>query len=145
MTANKGCSSLTFRKDGCVGYSYRTNPSSLTTSYRPDRFDASLFFNNYALRLVTGSPSETECVLRLEKPLFINMKTCVSQEVPRVSDKSRRDACDAIRRMASDDCMLKVISGYPCKRLGITQRAFVELLRRRTVSVLYLAASYGVF
>lgn len=78
-----------------MGYSYRTSPSSLTTSYRPDRFDASLFFNNYALRLVTGSPSETECVLRLEKPLFINMKTCVSQEVPRVSDKSRRDACDA--------------------------------------------------
>lgn len=128
-----------------MGYSYRTSPSSLTTSYRADRFDASLFFNNYALRLVTGSPSETECVLRLEKPLFINMKTCVSQEVPRVSDKSRRDACDAIRRMASDDCMLKVISGYPCERLGITQRAFVELLRRRTVSVLYLAASYGVF
>ena len=139
MTANKGRSSLTFRKDGCVGYSYRTNPSSLTTSYRSDRFDASLFFNNYALQLVTGSPSETECVLRLD------MKTCVSQEVPRVSGKSRRDVCDAIRRMASDDCMLKVISGYPCERLGITLRAFVELLRRRTVSVLYLAASYGVF
>lgn len=49
------------------------------------------------------------------------------------------------RGVTIGDCMLKVISGYPCERLGITQRAFVELLRRRTVSVLYLAASYGVF
>lgn len=129
----------------CVGYSYRTNLSSLTTSYRPDRFDACLFFYDYALRLVAGSPSEAECVLRLKKTLFINMKMCISQEVTRVSGKSRRDACDAIRRMASDSRLSKVISDYPCERLGFTQRVFVELLRRRAASILYMAASSGVF
>lgn len=129
----------------CVGYSYRTNLSSLSTSYRPDRFEACLNFYDYALRLVAGSPSETECVLRLKKTLFIYMKTCISQEVHRVSGKSRDDACDAIRRMADDDRLLKVINDYPCERLGFTQRAFVELLRRRAAGVLYTAASHGVF
>lgn len=129
----------------CVGYSYRTNLSSLSTSYRPDRFDASLFFYDYALRLVADSPSEAECIMRLKKTLFINMKMCISQEVTRVSGKSRRDACDAIRRMASDSRLSKVISDYPCERLGFTQRVFVELLRRRAASILYMAASSGVF
>lgn len=129
----------------CVGYSYRTNPSSLTTSYRPDRFEACLYFYDYALRLIADTPAEANCVLRLKKTLFINMKMCISQEVPRVSGKSRRDACDAIRRMASDDRLLKVISDYPCERLGFAQRVFVELLRQRAASILYMAALSGVF
>lgn len=128
----------------CVGYSYRTNLSSLTTSYRPDRFDACLFFYDYALRLVAGSPSEAECVLRLKKTLFINMKMCISQEVPRVSGKSRRDAWRAIRTMAVDERLLKVINDYPCERLGFKQKAFVQLLRHQAVNVLYMAAVQGV-
>lgn len=129
----------------CVGYSYRTNLSSLSTSYRPDRFDACLRFYDYALRLVAGSPAEADCVLRLKKTLFIYMKMCISQEVSRVSGKTRRDACNAIRKMAGDERLLKVINDYPCERLGFAQRAFVELLRRRAANVLYAAAAHGVF
>ena len=129
----------------CVGYSYRTNLSSLTTSYRPDRFEACLYFYDYALQLVEDSPAEADCVLRLKKTLFIYMKMCISQEVSRVSGKTRRDACDAIRKMAGDERLLKVINDYPCERLGFAQRAFVELLRRRAANVLYAAAAHGVF
>lgn len=129
----------------CVGYSYRTNLSSLSTSYRPDRFEACLYFYDYALRLVGGSPAEADCVLRLKKTLFIYMKMCISQEVSRVSGKSRRDACDAIRKMAGDQRLLRVIDEYPCKRLGFAQRAFVELLKRRAANVLYMAAALGFF
>lgn len=127
-----------------VGYSYRTNLSSLTTSYRPDRFDASLFFYDYALRLVADSPSESECVLRLKKTLFINMKMCISQEVPRVSGKSRRDACRAIHNMAGDERLMKVINDYPCERLRFKQKVFVQLLRHQAANVLYMAAVKGV-
>lgn len=128
-----------------VGYSYRTNLSSLTTSYRPDRFEACLYFYDYALQLVEDSSAEADCVLRLKKTLFIYMKMCISQEVSRVSGKTRRDACDAIRKMAGDERLLKVINDYPCERLGFAQRAFVELLRRRAAIVLYAAAAHGVF
>ena len=129
----------------CVGYSYRTNPSSLTTSYRPDRFEACFYFFDYALRLVAGSPAEADCILRLKKTLFIYMKMCISQEVSCVSGKSRRDACGAIWKMAGDQRLLRVINDYPCQRLGFAQRAFVELLRRRAANVLYMAAALGFF
>lgn len=129
----------------CVGYSYRTNLSSLTTSYRPDRFEACLYFYDYALRLVEGSPAEADCVLRLKKTLFIYMKMCISQEASRVSGKSRRDACDVIRKMAGDERLLKVINDYPCEKLGFAQRVFVKLLKRRAANVLYVAAEHGVF
>lgn len=130
---------------GCVGYSYRTNPSSLTTSYRPDRFEMCLRFYDYACRLVAGLPSGADCVLRLKKTLFIYMKMCILQEVTYVSGKNRREACKMIRKMAGDDRLLKVIDEYPCKRLGLAQRIFVELLRWRAGGVLYVAASCGVF
>ena len=129
----------------CVGYSYRTNPTSLTTSYRPDRFEACLHFYDYACRLVAGAPAEADCVLRLKKTLFIYMKMCIGQEVARVSGKSRREACKAIEKMAGDGRLLKVIDEYPCERLGFAQRVFVGLLRRRAAWVLYAAASRGVF
>ena len=129
----------------CVGYSYRTNLSSLTTSYRPDRFEACLHFYDYACRLVAGSSAEADCLLRLKKKLFISMKMCISQEVTRVSGKGRREACDAIRKMAGDERLLKVIDEYPRERLGLAQRAFVGLLRYRAARVLYAAAECGVF
>ena len=129
----------------CVGYSYRTNLSSLSTSYRLDRFEACLYFYDYALQLVANSPAEADCILRLTKTLLIYMKMCISQEVSRVSGKSRHDACDSIRKMAGDQRLLRVIDKYPCKRLGFAQRAFVELLKRRAANVLYMAAALGFF
>ena len=129
----------------CVGYSYRTNLSSLTTSYRPDRFEACLRFYDYANELVAGAPAEADCALRIKKTLFIYMKMCISQEMSRVSGKSRRDACAAIRKMAGDERLQKVIDEYPCERLGLAQRAFVGLLKHRAARVLYAAAERGVF
>lgn len=129
----------------CIGYSYRTNLSSLTTSYRPDRFEACLYFYDYACRLVTGSAAEADCKLRLKKTLLIYMKTCISQEVTRVSGKRRREACGAMRKMVGDKRLLKVISEYPCARLGLAQRAFVELLKHSAVRILYAAAACRVF
>ena len=128
----------------CVGYSYRTNDSSLTKSYRQDRFNASLTFYDYACRLVDGLPSEDDCLLRLKKTLFIYIKTCISQEIPSVSGKSRGDALRAIREMASDKRLLKVIEDYPKDRLGFAQRAFLILLRRRMAILLYAAAACGL-
>lgn len=129
----------------CVGYSYRTNLSSLTTSYRHDRFEACLYFYEYACSLVAESVAESDCVLRLKKTLFIYMKTCISQEVSSVSGKSFSDACDDIRKMAGDGRLLKVIKDYPCERLGFVQRAFVGLLRLRAAAILYAAAAFGIF
>lgn len=129
----------------CVGYSYRTNMSSLTTSYRADRFEACMYFYDYARRLITGFEAEDECLPRLKKTLFIYMKMCISQEVSIVSGKSRGEAYRAIRKMAGDERLLKIIDEYPCGELGLAQRGFVELLRRRCARLLYAAAARGFF
>lgn len=129
----------------CVGYSYRTNPSSLTTSYRSDRYEACMHFYRYASRLVAGFPSEDDCVLRLKKTLFIYMKMCISQELCRISGKSRRKACKAIKEMAGDERLLDIADGYPRGELGLKQRVFVELLRRQAAKTLYAAAAWGLF
>lgn len=128
----------------CVGYSYRTNDSSLTRSYRPDRFNASLSFFDYACQLAGGLPSEADCILRLKKTLFIYIRTCISQEIPAVSRKSSGNALRAIHEIVSDERLLKVIDEYPKDRLGFVQRFFLELLKRRSVVILYIAAVCGL-
>lgn len=128
----------------CVGYSYRTNNSSLTKSYRSDRFNASLSFYDYACQLVEGLPSEADCILRLKKTLFIYIRTCISQEVPAVSGKGSLSAMRAIHEMASDERLLKVIDEYPKDKLGFVQRVFLELLKRRAAVFLYVLAVCGL-
>lgn len=128
----------------CVGYSYRTNESSLTKSYRPDRFNASLSFYDYGCQLAEGLPSEADCILRLKKTLFIYIRTCISQEMPAVSGKSSGKALRAIHEMASDERLVKIIDEYPEDRLGFVQRVFLELLKRRAAVFLYVAAVCGL-
>lgn len=138
----KTCKSVA--TSSCVGYSYRTNMGSLTTSYRSDRFEASLHFYDFSSRLVEGLPSEEDCKRRLQKTLFVNIKMCICQEAACANGKTRRDAITAIRKMTGDERLLKIIEEYPCDELGLTQRGFVMLLRRRAALLLYAAAASGI-
>lgn len=66
------------RVSSCVSYSYRTNEHSLTTSYRPDRFEASLHFYGLAKKVVQSGPASEDCVRRLQKTLFIYTRSSIA-------------------------------------------------------------------
>lgn len=131
------------RVSSCVGYNYRTNEHSLSTSYRSDRFEASLHFYELAKKVVQDGPAAEDCVRRLQKTLFISVRSSIVQERAVVSGKSRHEAVDTIRSMISDPRLLGVISAYPVGELGLKQRLFISLIRHRTAGVLYALASAG--
>lgn len=128
----------------CTGYSYRTNPLSLSMSYRPDRFEASLRFYKYASQIVAGFPAEEECLLRLKKTLFIYIRMCISQERSNISGKRAGNAAMVIATICHDNRLLQVIESYPVKSMGWKQRTFIRCIRGGYFRTLCFCANLGL-
>lgn len=127
-----------------TGYCYRTVQGSLSTSYRPDRFEACVRFYKRAQEMVREEDLSEECLLRLDKTFFIYLRMCVKQERPKVSGSRREEALRSLRSMVSADVVQKAVESYPVSRLGIRQRFFVRLVERRRANVLLVLANAGV-
>lgn len=125
-------------------YCYRTSVGSLTTSYRVDRFEASLRFYQEVLKAIRAEDLSGECVLRLQKTLFIYLRMCVKQERPRISGKKFSEGARTIARELADPKLQEALSLYPVHRLGCRQRLFVDLVRQRCSRVLLVLAQIGL-
>lgn len=125
-------------------YCYRTNESSLTRSYRADRFDASIHFYTEVLKAIEDEGLPHECVLRLQKTLFIYLRMCIKQERTSVSKKSAIAARATIAEQLNNPTLLSVLKDYPLKRLGRRQRMFVCLVRRRSSGLLLVLSQLGL-
>ncbi|MDY4535277.1 MAG: glycosyltransferase family 2 protein [Tractidigestivibacter sp.] len=139
------CRAKKVRVSSCTGYCYRYNRKSLTTSYRPDRFEASLHFYQVAKALAEKGPAADDCIMRLQKSLFIYARWSIAQEAFATSGHTAREATARIREIISNHQLQMVISEYPIERLGISQRLFISLSRCRCAAPLYLLARWGVF
>ena len=129
----------------CVGYCYRANEQSLTTSYRPDRFDAALHFYDEAAAMAEEGPAAAESKRRLAKSTFIYLRMSIAQETLPSSGKSPAEAVEAIRAMCADARLRELLDAYPSAELGWKQRAFLALVRGGHARLLYAAAKAGVF
>ena len=126
-----------------TGYCYRTVQGSLTTSYRPDRFEACVKFYKRVQEMIREEDLSDECLLRLKKTFFIYLRMCIKQERPRVSGLRRKEALRSLQNMVSADVVQKAIESYPVSRLGIRQRFFVRLVEKRHASALLALANAG--
>ena len=128
-----------------IGYCYRTVQGSLTTSYRPDRFEACVKFYKRVQEMICEEGLSEECLLRLDKTFFIYLRMCIKQERTKVSGLHSREALCNIRSMVSADEVQKAVASYPVLRLGIRQRLFVHMVEKRRARVLLSLANVGVF
>ncbi len=116
-------------------YFYRTNPRSLSRSYRPDRFEKSIYFFEYMTNKLDNLKLDntyTEAWLRLAKTLFINVRSSLSQlEFMPISEISKN-----IQKICSNVDLNKVIRNYPIDKLAIRQRLFILLIKHNRILVL---------
>lgn len=127
-----------------VQYCYRTNDSSLTRSYRADRFDAVLHFYQEVLAMLCKENLANKCTTRLQKTLLIYLRMCVKQERRAVSGKSFFEGRRAIASILADGTVRRVISQYPFEKLHWRQRFFFNLVRMRLSALLLLLAELGI-
>lgn len=125
-------------------YCYRTNDTSLSRSYRPDRFNASVRFYREVLKMIQGDNLPNECIARLRKTLFIYLRTCIKQERKAVSGKGFCEAKRFITNALSDSTVREAVSQYSPTQLRWRQRLFFELIRFRLSGALLLLADFGL-
>lgn len=120
-----------------VGYNYRINSGSLTTSYREDRFEACRHFYQEMEGKLTELGYSGDTLLRLKKIFLIYLKMCIAQERKRISRLGRSDSIKNIRKICNDGIVEEVINSYPINELGLPHKIFVELMRLKMAGILY--------
>ncbi|MFJ6920862.1 MAG: glycosyltransferase family 2 protein [Lactobacillus crispatus] len=117
-------------------YYYRSNPTSLTKKYQPDRFEKSIYFFMYMVdklsKLNLANKSFTEARLRLAKTLFINVRSSLSQ----LEFMPIRKIIKNVREICSNADLNEVIKNYPIDKLAIRQRLFVLLIKHKFILIL---------
>lgn len=127
-----------------VQYCYRTNPNSLTTSYRADRFEANYVFYDTTRRMIEDAGLEEECLVRLQKTFLILLRMALSQEALTSNGKSPSEARAAIKGMCQDSRVRHILDSYPIQDLGWRQRLFCQLVGRARANLLYVLAKCDV-
>lgn len=127
-----------------VGYYYRVNNGSLSHSYRADRFEKSKHLNRLLLAEARKIGDLGGIKNRIYKQFFINIRSSLAQERLTVSGLSFLESRHNIKRICCDNDVKKIISEYPINKLGIKQRIFIWLIKRRLVTLLMLFINFGV-
>lgn len=77
-------------------YCYRTNQGSLTTSYRSDRFEASMHFYREALRMIRQAALSQECITRLpEDAVYLRPHVYSSRDAESIGKEALSVYCQA--------------------------------------------------
>lgn len=127
-----------------IGYNYRGNQSSLTKSYKKDRFEASKYFYiEVKKKLLVLGYSDAE-LQRLSRLFFIYVKVCLSQESIKVSKKKYKDSITSIKNICNDSLVRSVIENYPYNKLGMKQKVFIYLIKYKFVHTIYFFANKNI-
>ena len=120
-----------------IGYHYRINPHSLTTTYRPDRFEKCLALYHEQVRLLKEHGFYEICRYRLIRQFFIYLRMCFAQLTPQASKLPKQEALTQIRNICRNAQVRQMIQEYPVSKMGIKQQIFVYMVKYRMASLLY--------
>ena len=126
-----------------MGYNYRVNLKSLSTSYRPDRFEASKHFYLEMKKKLQELGYGKETMLRLDRMFFVYLRMCISQEKSKCSKNTPSKAIHVIRKICEDDTVDNIIKNYPVQCLGVKQRIFLMLISNKKAGILYAISKAG--
>lgn len=119
-----------------IGYNYRANESSLTHSYRDDRFEKSVFLHDVLKQKLLDLGYNQEVIYRLDKLFFIHLRRCVSQLKKQISRENYQHQYRELSKICKNKMMIDVINNYPVNKLEIKQRMFLILMKKGHINTL---------
>ena len=119
------------------GYKYRTNTSSLSLKYKPNRFDEVKKVYRYTLNKITELRLPADAKYRADKMLFVQILSCLKQENTSISKKNIYACLKRIKEIISDSLVQKVVRQYPIKKLNWKQKSYVLMIKYRMGLMLY--------
>ncbi len=127
-----------------VGYNYRVNSVSLSTSYRQDRFEASKYFYLEMQKKCVALGYDQQTLQRLDRMFYIYVRMSISQEKLACARHGKKESLETIRKICSDDALRESIANYPLKCLPLKQRIFLRLIQINANRLLLWFAERGI-
>ena len=129
----------------CVGlipqthYYYCDNGTSLTRTYRADRFQKELFlYHTQEEKLREAGYGEAEFRTRLNRQLLMKTRVCISQQVTFLKQLGYIKARDNIRDIVQSPEVQAIMKTYPYRLLPMRHRLFFLLVKFRLYDLLIL-------
>lgn len=121
-------------------YYYRTNPNSLTMTYRKDRFKKTMVFYQHLNTLMINNSFSNESLIRFKKLIFIYVRMCIRQEKKKISNLKIKDSLINIKKICEEKSLKKIINEYPVEQLEFKQKIFIYCIKHKITILLYLFA-----
>lgn len=116
-------------------YHYCFNGTSLTHTYRKDRWDKQIFLLKYLKSLIGDFSNQEEFMLRLGRTALAYSKIAITQELRRnISFSGKIKAIDKIIKTQD---FLSFIEKYPIGRLPLKWKLFAYLVHYKLSIILY--------
>lgn len=123
---------------GCYYY-YCDNGTSLTRSYRADRFERELFqYAGMKKRLLAAGYKEEKFGNRLDRYLLLKIRGCISQQFNYISTNGYAMMRAEAMKIVSCPEVRAFCKRYPSHLLDMKHRLFFNLVRYKMVDLLFL-------
>ena len=119
-----------------IGYHYRTNPHSLTTTYAANRFDRCLALYFKEIEILRELVLYDICKYRLIRQFFVFLQLCFDNL--KTSKLPGKEVRQELERMCANEHLQNMINQYPVYKMGIKQQVFVYLVKYRLIGILYM-------
>lgn len=120
----------------CVGlipqthYYYCMNGTSLTRTYRADRFQKELFlYHAQEKKLQDAGYDEADFRTRLNRQLLMKTRACISQQVAFISQLGYAQTRKNIKDIVNAEELQTVLKTYPYRHLPLRHRIFFLLVK----------------
>lgn len=119
-------------------YDYVHRDSSLTTSYRVDRFEAAIAMNRSIIDVLNKYKIDVDSDSRMMYSFLINVLVCLKQEVNFEDINGTKLTIKNIRNICSNKETQNVLSKYPLSKLSLKQKWFFFCVKNRYYILVYL-------
>lgn len=121
-----------------TGYYYRTNPNSFTQAYTSDKFEKCKLFYEMIFEKYQDPNLKEKVFLRAGKSFFINVRSCIEQEVFLNPTHKLSETLKNIKLICNDEMLKNTIKRYPTVNFGAQQRIFLFIIKKRMVKLLWV-------
>lgn len=124
-----------------TAYNYRITPGSLTQKYKKNRFEmVCILYNEMCKRINYDKDMKT----RLQRQFFVNLRVCLRQEKPSISNNIRKVYRRNIRKILNDNTVQNILKEYPIGTIQFKQRLFLLLVKYKMVDLIIIFNDRGI-
>lgn len=116
-----------------IFYFYEYNPASLTSVYRPGRFEQNKKLYQLASEKIEKQFGSSEAARQFTRNFIAAARVCLMQEVFHEEENGRKEASARMKAMNTDPMLQEALRHYPWKKMPVKKRIFTWAMAHNAV------------